>query len=76
MRLWKRRWFVLADYCLFYYKGELECQSCAGEAVRESIVRAVSCYSACYPVSVFMCIWLVAAALPLQAPEVQLVEFK
>lgn len=44
--------------------------------VRESIVRAVSCYSACYPVSVFMCIWLVAAALPLQAPEVQLVEFK
>uniref|UniRef100_A0A8C0FLI9 Pleckstrin homology domain containing A7 n=1 Tax=Bubo bubo TaxID=30461 RepID=A0A8C0FLI9_BUBBB len=21
MRLWKRRWFVLADYCLFYYKG-------------------------------------------------------
>uniref|UniRef100_A0A8D1NTG6 Pleckstrin homology domain containing A7 n=2 Tax=Sus scrofa TaxID=9823 RepID=A0A8D1NTG6_PIG len=23
MRLWKRRWFVLADYCLFYYKGEL-----------------------------------------------------
>uniref|UniRef100_G3UE32 Pleckstrin homology domain containing A7 n=1 Tax=Loxodonta africana TaxID=9785 RepID=G3UE32_LOXAF len=20
MRLWKRRWFVLADYCLFYYK--------------------------------------------------------
>lgn len=22
MRLWKRRWFVLADYCLFYYKGE------------------------------------------------------
>lgn len=44
--------------------------------VRESIVRAVFCYSACYPVSVFMCIWLVAAALPLQAPEVQLVEFK
>ncbi|XP_061420740.1 pleckstrin homology domain-containing family A member 7-like isoform X4 [Lethenteron reissneri] len=22
MRLWKRRWFVLADFCLFYYKGE------------------------------------------------------
>lgn len=22
MRLWKRKWFVLADYCLFYYKGE------------------------------------------------------
>uniref|UniRef100_A0A673GVC0 Pleckstrin homology domain-containing family A member 7-like n=1 Tax=Sinocyclocheilus rhinocerous TaxID=307959 RepID=A0A673GVC0_9TELE len=21
MRLWKRKWFVLADYCLFYYKG-------------------------------------------------------
>uniref|UniRef100_A0A8D0NVC0 Pleckstrin homology domain containing A7 n=1 Tax=Sus scrofa TaxID=9823 RepID=A0A8D0NVC0_PIG len=24
MRLWKRRWFVLADYCLFYYKVRLE----------------------------------------------------
>ncbi|KTG05341.1 hypothetical protein cypCar_00033185 [Cyprinus carpio] len=23
MRLWKRKWFVLADYCLFYYKGGL-----------------------------------------------------
>lgn len=23
MRLWKRKWFVLSDYCLFYYKGEL-----------------------------------------------------
>uniref|UniRef100_G1NVY7 Pleckstrin homology domain containing A7 n=1 Tax=Myotis lucifugus TaxID=59463 RepID=G1NVY7_MYOLU len=22
MRLWKRRWFVLADYCLFYYKAK------------------------------------------------------
>lgn len=21
MRLWKRKWFVLADFCLFYYKG-------------------------------------------------------
>eukprot|EP00064_Thunnus_orientalis_P005463 superscaffoldBa00000535_g5477 len=20
MRLWKRKWFVLADFCLFYYK--------------------------------------------------------
>lgn len=32
--------------------------------VRESIVRAVCCYSACYPVSVFMCTWLVPAAFP------------
>ncbi|XP_075018834.1 pleckstrin homology domain-containing family A member 7 isoform X2 [Calonectris borealis] len=24
MRLWKRRWFVLADYCLFYYKDSRE----------------------------------------------------
>ncbi|TMS05070.1 Pleckstrin homology domain-containing family A member 7 [Larimichthys crocea] len=23
MRLWKRKWFVLADFCLFYYKGPL-----------------------------------------------------
>uniref|UniRef100_A0AAX7V300 Pleckstrin homology domain containing, family A member 7b n=1 Tax=Astatotilapia calliptera TaxID=8154 RepID=A0AAX7V300_ASTCA len=22
MRLWKRKWFVLSDYCLFYYKGK------------------------------------------------------
>lgn len=21
IKQWKRRWFVLADYCLFYYKG-------------------------------------------------------
>lgn len=20
--LWKKRWFVLSEYCLFYYKGE------------------------------------------------------
>ncbi|XP_057881382.1 pleckstrin homology domain-containing family A member 7 isoform X1 [Melospiza georgiana] len=24
MRLWKRRWFVLADFCLFYYKDSRE----------------------------------------------------
>ncbi|XP_055971836.1 pleckstrin homology domain-containing family A member 7 isoform X3 [Sorex fumeus] len=24
MRLWKRRWFVLTDYCLFYYKDSRE----------------------------------------------------
>ena len=23
LRLWKTRWFVLAEYCLYYYKGEL-----------------------------------------------------
>ena len=22
LRLWKTRWFVLAEYCLYYYKGE------------------------------------------------------
>jgi hypothetical protein len=21
LMLWKRRWFVLSEYCLFYYKG-------------------------------------------------------
>ena len=20
--LWKKRWFVLSEYCLFYYKGQ------------------------------------------------------
>lgn len=24
LRVWRRRWFVLADYCLFYYKGPEE----------------------------------------------------
>ncbi|GLD72994.1 pleckstrin homology domain-containing family A member 7-like isoform X1 [Lates japonicus] len=24
MRLWKRKWFVLADFCLFYYKDSRE----------------------------------------------------
>uniref|UniRef100_A0AAY4E3C6 PH domain-containing protein n=1 Tax=Denticeps clupeoides TaxID=299321 RepID=A0AAY4E3C6_9TELE len=24
MRLWKRKWFVLSDYCLFYYKDSRE----------------------------------------------------
>lgn len=23
LKLWKRRWFVLSNYCLFYYKGTL-----------------------------------------------------
>lgn len=22
LRLWKRRWFVLVDLCLYYYRGE------------------------------------------------------
>lgn len=22
MKMWKKRWFVLSDMCLFYYKGE------------------------------------------------------
>lgn len=26
MKLWKKRWFVLSDLCLFYYRGEcIEC---------------------------------------------------
>ena len=27
LRTWKRRWCVLADYCLFYYKGEISVAS-------------------------------------------------
>lgn len=23
MKLWKKRWFVLSDLCLFYYRGKL-----------------------------------------------------
>jgi len=23
LMLWKKRWFVLSEYCLFYYKSEL-----------------------------------------------------
>lgn len=22
MKMWKKRWFVLSDMCLFYYRGE------------------------------------------------------
>jgi hypothetical protein len=22
LMLWKKRWFVLSEYCLFYYKGK------------------------------------------------------
>ena len=22
LQLWKKRWFVLSEYCLFYYKGK------------------------------------------------------
>ena len=31
LKLWKRRWFVLSNYCLFYYKGTRQyfCFSCA-----------------------------------------------
>uniref|UniRef100_A0AAR2JBV8 Pleckstrin homology domain containing, family A member 7b n=1 Tax=Pygocentrus nattereri TaxID=42514 RepID=A0AAR2JBV8_PYGNA len=28
MRLWRRKWFVLADYCLFYYKGKISLRCC------------------------------------------------
>uniref|UniRef100_A0A8C5SKH7 PH domain-containing protein n=1 Tax=Laticauda laticaudata TaxID=8630 RepID=A0A8C5SKH7_LATLA len=24
LKLWKRRWFVLSNYCLFYYRGNLD----------------------------------------------------
>ena len=30
LRLWKTRWFVLSEYCLYYYKGR--CASRAGLA--------------------------------------------
>ena len=23
LQLWKKRWFVLSEYCLFYYKGKI-----------------------------------------------------
>ena len=23
LMLWKKRWFVLSEFCLFYYKGEI-----------------------------------------------------
>ena len=46
MRLWKRKWFVLSDYCLFYYKGE----SCAstpqrGYALLKLAVLLCNCIS-------------------------------
>lgn len=27
LKLWKRRWFVLSNYCLFYYKGNTASRS-------------------------------------------------
>lgn len=30
LKLWKRRWFVLSNYCLFYYKGNAACRSALG----------------------------------------------
>ena len=24
LQLWKKRWFVLSEFCLFYYKGEFK----------------------------------------------------
>lgn len=26
LHLWKKRWFVLSEYCLYYYKGKI-CRS-------------------------------------------------
>ena len=23
MKMWRKRWFVLSEFCLFYYKGDL-----------------------------------------------------
>lgn len=28
MKLWKKRWFVLSDLCLFYYRGEFTTRNC------------------------------------------------
>ena len=28
LQLWKKRWFVLSEYCLFYYKGRLSYSGC------------------------------------------------
>jgi hypothetical protein len=28
LQLWKKRWFVLSEYCLFYYKGMRVAQEC------------------------------------------------
>lgn len=30
LKLWKRRWFVLSNYCLFYYKGNATHSSALG----------------------------------------------
>lgn len=42
LMLWKRRWFVLSEYCLFYYKGELE--SCVTRA--KFLIKTARCLRA------------------------------
>lgn len=43
LRTWRRRWFVLSDYCLFYYKGPQE------ERVLGSILLPSYTLSECLP---------------------------
>nr|XP_020746560.1 pleckstrin homology domain-containing family A member 5-like [Odocoileus virginianus texanus] len=40
MKLWKKRWFVLSDLCLFYYRGEFTTRNCR-------MKQALRCRSAC-----------------------------
>lgn len=43
LMLWKRRWFVLSEYCLFYYKGEFDsCECVCDERVR-FLIKSARC---------------------------------
>lgn len=44
LMLWKRRWFVLSEYCLFYYKGEFVsvCVRLTSEKER-SLIKTARC---------------------------------
>lgn len=48
LKLWKRRWFVLSNYCLFYYKGNANCRSALGFS--QILLRQHSSW----PVAVFL----------------------
>lgn len=45
LMLWKKRWFVLSEYCLFYYKGQPTLVFFSSE------LRVASCFSLKKPLS-------------------------
>lgn len=45
MKLWKKRWFVLSDLCLFYYRGES--RPLGSRFVSAELIKAVLAVDRC-----------------------------